>query len=222
MDTKKPVKVWDAPVRLFHWALVACIGFSWWSASEGGLVMQYHVYSGYLILTLLLFRVLWGFVGSTHARFSDFMRGPAATLAAVRELFTRRSMHFRGHNPPGGWMVLALLLALLFQAGTGLFANDDIVTEGPLYRWVGKDLSDRLTGWHKLNFNLILTLTVIHVAAVLHHWLVKRENLVAAMFTGRKRLPAGVGSSGKFVSPWIALLLLAVCVAAVAVVVNLR
>ncbi|MFZ5559091.1 MAG: cytochrome b/b6 domain-containing protein [Pseudomonadota bacterium] len=213
------VPVWDPWVRLFHWTLAALVAFSWWSGTEGGNVMRYHMLSGYAILTLVLFRVLWGVVGSTHARFADFVRGPATVLAAARELFSRRPMPYAGHNPVGGWMALALLLALAVQAVTGLFANDDIFIEGPLYPYVSKDLSDALTRVHYGNFNVILALVAVHVVGVLYHWIVKRENLVAAMFTGRKRLAQA--PPARFASFWTALAALAASAAAVAWVVNL-
>jgi cytochrome b len=213
------VPVWDVWVRLFHWAVVALVAFSWWSGTEGGTIMKWHMYSGYAILALVLFRVTWGVVGSTHARFTDFVRGPAAVLGAARELFSRRPMPYAGHNPVGGWMVLALLAALAVQAGTGLFANDDILTEGPLYRHVSKDLSDALTRIHYWNFNVILGLAALHVLGVAHHWIVKRENLVAAMFTGRKQLPAA--PPARFARFRTALAALAASAAVVAVIVNL-
>ncbi|PZP65132.1 MAG: hypothetical protein DI596_00045 [Azospira oryzae] len=219
MHDARNVPIWDLPVRLFHWALVAFVAFSWWSGTEGGNAMQYHVYSGYVILTLVLFRVLWGFVGSSSARFASFLRGPAVTLAAVRELFSRRPMPYPGHNPVGGWMVVLLLVALAVQAATGLFANDDIATEGPLYRYVSKEMSDALTGIHKLNFNLVLTLAAVHVLAVFYHWAVKGENLIAAMFTGRKRLPAPAAPV-RFRNPWLAAALLAMCGLGVAMLVS--
>jgi cytochrome b len=213
------VPVWDIWVRLFHWTLVSLIAFSWWSGSEGGTVMQYHMLSGYAILTLVLFRVLWGMVGSTHARFADFVRGPKTVLAAARELISREPMPYAGHNPVGGWMVVALLMALAVQAVTGLFSNDDILTEGPLYRHVSKGVSDWLTGIHDANFNVILALSAVHVLGVLHHWIVKRENLVSAMFTGRKHLAEA--PPARFASSWKALAALVACAAIVAVVVKL-
>lgn len=219
LEAGQRVLVWDAWVRLFHWAVVALVAFSWWSGTEGGTVMEYHMLSGYAILALVLFRLLWGLVGSTHARFSDFLRGPRTVAAAARELFSRRPMPYAGHNPVGGWMVVALLAALAVQAGTGLFANDDIFIEGPLYRHVSKATSDLLTRVHHWNFNVILALVALHVAGVLYHRIAKRENLVAAMITGRKHLPAA--PPARFASVWTALGALAASAAVVAVVVNL-
>ncbi|MGE3772500.1 MAG: cytochrome b/b6 domain-containing protein [Gammaproteobacteria bacterium] len=212
------VRVWDLPVRLFHWAIVALLGYSWWSGEEGGMMLEYHMWSGYAVLTLVLFRVLWGFAGSGTARFADFVRGPAAMLASLRELWSARPLHFAGHNPLGGWMVLALLACLLVQTLSGLFANDDLFNEGPLYKHVGKALSDTLTGVHHLNFGVLLALVALHVAAVAWHRLRKGERLVGAMIHGRKSLdaPAPVLARAWRALPWLAL-----SAGVVAIVVNL-
>jgi cytochrome b len=204
--------VWDSPVRLFHWTLVLLIGFSWLSGEMEW--MEWHMYSGYAVLALVLFRILWGFVGSTHARFGDFLYGPGALIAYVRTLPSRTAAKFAGHNPLGGISVVLVLLCVLVQAGTGLFSNDDILTEGPLYKHVTKELSDWLTTIHKYNFNVLLTLIVVHVSAVLYYLLYKSENLIKPMFTGRKHLPPGT-SPAVMRSAWLALVLLAVCAAGV-------
>jgi cytochrome b len=177
--------------------------------------------AGYAILALVLFRILWGFAGSTHARFSSFLAGPSACIAFARKLLVRAPAASAGHNPLGGWMVLALLLALLFQTGTGLFANDDILIEGPLASLVTKARSDQLTSWHYWNFNLLLALAAVHFIAVLYHAGFMKENLIGAMFTGVKHLPAAAGSvAARFASPWLALVLLAVAALAVFLIVK--
>lgn len=186
--TAAEVKVWDLPVRVFHWTLVMLLGFSWWSGEVGGLTLEYHMWSGYAVLTLLLFRIAWGVAGSESARFAHFLHGPRRVLAAFRELLTPDPLPDAGHNPVGGWMVAAMLLALLLQVGSGLFANDDLMNEGPLYRHVGKDISDRLTSVHHFVFQMVLALVAVHVAAIAYHRVRKGERLVAAMFTGRKRM----------------------------------
>ena len=216
------VKIWDAPVRLFHWALVLLFAFMIFSGKVKGDWMEWHMRAGYAIMALVLFRILWGFAGSTHARFSSFLAGPAACLAFARKLLTRAPAPSAGHNPLGGWMVVALLLALLFQAGTGLFANDDILIEGPLASLVSKARSDELTGWHYWNFNLLLLLAGLHLIAVLYHAGFMKENLIGAMFTGVKRLPAGAaeGVVARFASPWLALVLLALAALAVFLIVK--
>ncbi len=211
---RQPVPVWDVAVRIFHWALVLLIGFSWLSAEMDW--MDWHFYSGYAVLTLILFRILWGFAGSTHARFSDFLYGPSAIIAYLRALPSRTAAKFAGHNPLGGISVLLILLCVLLQTGSGLFANDDILYEGPLYKHVSKELSDWLTTIHKLNFDVLLVLAGVHIAAVFYYLVWKSENLVKPMITGRKQLPPGVApANAQLRSPGLAVLLLAVCAAAV-------
>jgi cytochrome b len=217
-----PVKVWDAPVRLFHWLLVLLFAFMFFSGKSGSEWLEWHVRSGYAILALLLFRILWGFFGSTHARFASFLAGPRACIECLRHLMKRSPSPYAGHNPLGGWMVLVLLLGLLFQVGTGLFSNDDLLFEGPLASLVAKATSDQLTTWHSWNFNLLLALAGVHVIAVLYHAGFMKENLIGAMFTGVKHLPADAagGVSARFVSPWRALVLLALAALAVYLIVK--
>ncbi|MBY0267527.1 MAG: cytochrome b/b6 domain-containing protein [Burkholderiales bacterium] len=205
---KVATPVWDLPVRLFHWLLVLLIGFSWLSGEMEW--MDWHFYSGYAVLALILFRILWGFVGSTHARFGDFLYGPGAVIGYIRTLPSRTAAKFAGHNPLGGISVVLILLCVLLQTGTGLFSNDDILYEGPLYKHVTKELSDWLTTIHKYNFNILLALIGVHVAAVLYYLLYKSENLIKPMFTGRKQLPPGTVPA-KMASAWLALVLIAAC-----------
>lgn len=219
----RPVKTWDLPVRLFHWTLVALLAFMFWSGKTGGNAMEYHMYAGYWVLALVLFRVMWGFAGSTHARFSDFLAGPGRAIAFARQLMSKTPASVAGHNPLGGWMVLALLISLLVQTGTGLFANDDIAAEGPLFSLISKQLSDKLSTIHSWNFNLLLVLGAIHVAAVLFHVFVKKENLVAAMFTGVRKLEADDAARApvaRFVSSWWALVLFVLAFVAVVLIVK--
>jgi cytochrome b len=185
-DAGRPLRVWDLPTRLFHWALVTLVIVSFVSGKVGGTWMRYHMWSGDTILALLVFRLAWGFVGGRYVRFSDFMRGPGAVLRYARTLMHRDAPKHLGHNPLGGWSVLAMLASLLVQASTGLFANDDIITEGPLYPWVSKATSDWLTHIHMLNQQILIVLISLHVAAILFYLMVKHENLIRPMFTGRK------------------------------------
>jgi len=216
---KQPVLVWDVAVRVFHWTLVLLIGFSWLSAEMDW--MDWHFYSGYAVLTLILFRILWGFAGSTYARFGNFLYGPSAIIAYLKTLPSRSAAKFAGHNPLGGISVLLILLCVLMQAGTGMFANDDILYEGPLYKHVSKELSDWLTTIHKYNFNAVLALAGVHIAAVLYYLFWKSENLVKPMFTGRKQLPPGIApAQAGLRSLGLATALLAVCASAVWFLVN--
>ena len=149
--------------------------------------MQYHKWSGFAILVLILFRLIWGFVGSGESRFVTFVKGPFAVVRYAMSLLRRDSPHYLGHNPLGGWSIIAMLFALLVQAATGLFANDDIATEGPLYDWVSKATSDALTRIHRLNQEVIIALLSIHLLAVIFYFFYKRENLVKPMITGVKQ-----------------------------------
>lgn len=209
------VRVWDVPTRLFHWAVVSLVGFSWYTADSGS--MKLHLWSGSILLTLLLFRVAWGIVGSTTARFTDFVAGPGAVIGYIMMLAKGHKPLHAGHNPAGGWMVVVLMTVLLGQISLGLFANDDIRFNGPLSMLISKELSDRLTDLHGTLFNLILLLVWIHVVAVGFYVFVKGENLVKAMISGNKHR-AYVPSDAKlrFTHPWIALLLLALSAGVVA------
>jgi cytochrome b len=189
-EIRLSMKVWDAPVRLFHWAIVLLVIISYVSIQKSW--MQIHFLSGYAMLTLLLFRLAWGFVGSETARFGAFLRNPLRALEHLVHFGRREPDTEIGHNAAGGWMVLVLLLLLAVQVGTGLCSNDDVLSEGPLSTYVGKALSDRISGWHAFNFNLILAAIGLHVLAVLAYWVVKRHNLLRPMITGRKRLPGNM------------------------------
>ena len=202
------VKIWDLSVRLFHWSLAALVALSWWSGTRGGDWLPLHERSGYAIITLLLFRVLWGVAGSDSARFVGFVRGPRIALAYLRSLAARRPPHYLGHNPLGGWMVLALLASLFVQGATGLFATDDVAFSGPLAHDVREHTRGLVTALHKLNFDLLLGLVALHVAAVLTHTALRRDGLLAAMFTGHKPAPSGAPPL-RFASPARAALVLA-------------
>jgi cytochrome b len=208
------VRVWDVPVRLFHWVLLALLGFSWWSGEQGGHWMEYHGWSGYAILTLVLFRIVWGFVGSEPARFVHFVRSPRFSYAYFRSVLHRQPKAYLGHNPLGGWMILSLLLVLLVQTLTGLFGNDDNDFEAPLAHWIRHSTSSLITALHAYNFDLLLGLAGLHVAAVLTHQLLRRDDMIKAMFTGVK---AGVpgATAGRMVSTWRALVLLGLMAALV-------
>ena len=214
------VPVWDLPTRLFHWILVALMIVQWLTAESDG-AMQYHVWGGYAVLTLVLFRLIWGFAGSETARFSHFVRGPGAALDYVKALLRGETPLYLGHNPMGGWSILALLTLLLIQAGTGLFANDDITFDGPLSGWVSRSMSNWLTTVHKVNFNLLLLVIAAHISAVLFYLLVKRENLIHPMLSGRKRLPPEQAEAApRMVSSWLGLAALLVAAVAVGLLVR--
>jgi cytochrome b len=216
------VLVWDVPERLFHWLLALLVIVSLVSAKIGGNAMQYHLLSGYTVLALVLFRVLWGFFGGTHARFSSFLRGPAAVIAYLRGLIRSRTGQQHSHNPAGAWAVVLVLAMLLAQAGTGLFANDDIAAEGPLAKLVSKALSDRVTGFHHLNAKLLYALVGLHVSAMVFHFFYNRENLLKPIVTGFKEVaPDANEASQKPGNVWLAAVLFAACAGAVYLLIRL-
>lgn len=216
-ERRATVQVWDIPTRLFHWLLVLLLAASWYTGEEG--LMEWHMRSGYAILTLVAFRLLWGLLGSRTARFASFVRGPAAALRYGRALFAGRPPHVLGHNPLGALMILALLLLVALQAGTGLFANDDIFTEGPLTHLVSKATSDQLTVIHKTSFNVLLALAGVHIAAALAYRFLLKDDLITPMITGRTAR-GGDQADLKQRSLLLALALLAVAAGAVYLVVT--
>jgi len=183
----KKAYVWDLPTRVFHWSLTLLICFSLYTGMSGGFVeMDYHMLSGYSILTLVLFRVLWGLVGSHNARFSSFIKGPSTIISYAKAIRAPSAKPAIGHNPLGALSILAMLIALAVQAGTGLFANDDIMLEGPLVHLVSHNTSRSITGFHKLNVWIVAVLVGLHIAAIIYYHVVRKENLVVPMITGRK------------------------------------
>jgi cytochrome b len=168
------------------------------SGRAGGDWMKLHFWSGYTILTLLLFRIAWGFVGSTTARFSHFVTGPAAWFVYLKNFATGRPTYDVGHNPVGGMMVLVLIFAVLAQATAGLFAADtDLGTvNGPLANTIPDKWVDRLTDFHKFWINVLICLAALHILAAITYLVLKRQNLIGAMFTGRKPLDH-VAEAGK-------------------------
>jgi cytochrome b len=187
------MRVWDLPVRIFHWILVALIVTLWISAIRGW--MTVHYVCGVTTLVLVLSRIAWGFIGSTTARFSDFAAAPARVIAYLRALRSGDDSAHAGHNPAGGWMVLTFLLLILAQAALGLFANDEFDFKGPLAEWVSGKRSDLLTRVHVFLFDAILVCIWLHLCAISFYALVKRDNLIGPMWHGAKpaaRVPSGL------------------------------
>jgi cytochrome b len=179
-------RLWDGPTRLVHWALVVLIAFAWWSAESGHL--QWHRWSGYAIVGLVTFRLVWGFAGSANARFANFVKGPVATLAYLKTLPGRVHSEAPGHNPLGAWSVLAILAVLVIQVVTGLFAVDvDAFEAGPLSDRVDFDTGRLFAEWHQWSFTALQVLVVLHLAAVAFYLVYKRADLVGPMITGRRR-----------------------------------
>ena len=219
---KKIIRVWDLPIRLFHWLLVLCIVGSLISVNLGGNAIQWHAYFGYSILTLLIFRIIWGFVGSTHARFTSFF----PTKKAILEYLSGSAPSVLGHNPLGALSVFALLFALAIQVTTGLFVDDEISFQGPLAKFVPSWVSSFLSEIHEGNQVVIYTLITIHIAAIWAYKKFKGENLIKPMISGDKEidpseeakyLPADLGRASKdgVLQRGFALLLLSVVAVAV-------
>jgi cytochrome b len=215
-----PVKVWDLPIRLFHWLLVALVITSFVTGNMGGNAMQNHVRSGYAILVLLLFRILWGVAGSHTTRFRSFLHSPAAAWRYARQLLKKDYPRHLGHNPLGGWSIVAMLLALMLQAATGLFADDGILTRGPLALRVSGETSSLLTLVHMLNRYLIVALVALHVLAVLFYLVVKRDNLITPMITGVKQWRGRPDPPVHLAPTWLAALIAALAALAVYLLVR--
>lgn len=207
-STGQPTAVWDLPTRLFHWLLVVLVGLSWWSGENEELDL--HLWLGMAVLGLILFRLLWGLFGSSTARFANFVRGPRAVRAYLRDI---RGWKAVGHNPLGALSVIALLLALAVQVGTGLFLTDeDGLVEGPLAHLVSFDTAEAMSEVHEAVFNVLLVLIGIHVAAILFYRLVLGKRLVGAMVTGR----SGADPEAEPMRPgktWVALICLVIAIA---------
>jgi len=178
--------VWDWPVRVFHWGLVVSILGAFITNRLGVSYFAYHAAFGYAVIVLVVFRVFWGFVGPRHARFAGFVKGPKAVLRYLHASGRGWTTRHAGHNPLGALMVLLLLGLLAAQACFGLFANDEIFEAGPFAGIVSKSASLGLTSLHRKLFYVIAGAAAVHIGAVLWHWRVKGENLIAAMVTGKK------------------------------------
>jgi len=200
--------VWDIPTRLFHWLLVAAVLMSWLSHEFEWI--DIHLWSGYSVLVLVVFRILWGFWGSAHSRFGDFLHSPRAVWSYWRGEFSAG----HGHNPAGGWSVLAMLLLLLLQGLTGLFNSDGLLFDGPLYHALDSGWTDKLGAWHERIFVAVLALVGAHIVAVVYYQWGRGEKLIGPMITG--------GTGGAPSAPmWRAAILLGLAAGALALAVYL-
>ena len=199
---KKIIRVWDLPVRLFHWLLIICIVVSFATVKIGGNAMDFHARAGYCVLVLIIFRICWGLIGSHHARFINFVPSPKGLLAYV----SGKTKAGLGHNPLGALSVLALIASVSLQAVTGLFANDDISFEGPFAKHVSNRVVELLTSIHHFNEKVLIILIVLHLCAILYYQKFKGENLIKPMLLGDKEidpseeakyLPADLGHASK-------------------------
>ena len=186
------MQVWDLPLRLFHWLLVLAIAAAYVTAEFGGSGWaQWHGRIGAFVLGLLVFRLIWGFIGTPNARFRSFFPTPSRIAAHLQGRWRGQ-----GHNPLGALSVLALLALVSAQVATGLFANDDIAFAGPLYASVDKATSDALTGWHEQIFYALAAFIGVHVLAILFYLLVRRSNLVKPLITGNKLVTESTWTEG--------------------------
>jgi cytochrome b len=220
MHEDPPRLIWDLPLRVFHWLLVVAVAGSWLTHRLGPGSFRWHEWCGYTTLVLVFFRIVWGFLGPRHARFGDFVRGPATVVGYARDLFRARNPLSVGHNPLGALMVLFFLLLLAVQSIAGLYANDEILSAGPLYGYVDDETSDAWSRVHRQLSDVLWVAIGLHVTAVLLYWLVKRDNTIGPMFSGRKR-GAWIEAHEEIASSktWLALLVVGVGAALVALVV---
>ncbi len=199
-------RVWDLPVRAFHWLLVLGILASWLTGDVFDSYLNWHLIIGEVLMGLVLFRLVWGVIGSESARFSHFVKGPAAIKAYLGSFKSDgKGAIWLGHNPLGALSVVAMLISLMVQVGTGLFAAaDDYINYGPLNKFVSDDMSGVLTEIHEVNFNILLALIILHVAAIAYYRVFKRENLVTPMVTGERCLDEGQAPTNRpgFFAGW--------------------
>jgi len=184
----RSVPVWDFPTRVFHWTLAVAVVVSYATGGEEGVWFVVHTVSGYVVALLLAFRLVWGFVGSVHSRFSDFVYSRRSVRDYVRQLLRLAPPRFVGHNPLGGWMVILMLAVLAGTVVTGLFSGDDDGGAGILLPLIAAPRGEGLAEVHEFFGDFIIVLATIHVLAVFVDWFLTGDNLVKAMITGRKRL----------------------------------
>jgi cytochrome b len=186
MNTQTEIKIWDLPLRIFHWTLVSSFLIAYITEDD---FMTVHSYAGYTILALLIFRLIWGVIGSKHARFTDFVSNPTTVKAYLKDVMSNKAKRFLGHNPAGGAMVVALLVSLLITTITGLAAFATEEGLGPLVILMDAMpdfIFDGAEDVHEFFANFTLLLVIFHVAGVVLTSLAHKENLVLAMLTGNK------------------------------------
>ncbi|UCC15530.1 MAG: cytochrome b/b6 domain-containing protein [Gammaproteobacteria bacterium] len=210
------ITVWDLPTRVFHWALALSLAGSWITHELGLAWMEWHMRLGYLALTLVIFRLAWGLVGPRYARFSQFLAAPGPTLRYLFLWLKGAPPAAAGHSPIGGWAVIAMLVAVAVQAVSGLFNSDEILYSGPWHAAAPSVLTDRMEALHAGNFNVLLTLTALHLAVMAKYWIRWRRNLIGPMLTGS--MPEALAGGDKAISSQrviLAVILLAASAASV-------
>jgi len=216
-DSSRKMLVWDAPTRLFHWLTAASVlaAYITWRLDW----MNWHAKAGYAVLTLVVFRLVWGFAGSDTARFSRFVASPRLALTHLTEVFRREPDNQVGHNPAGAWMVLLLLSLLLGEALSGLYVANDVADQGPLTELIPARIANAITALHWIFWDLLLAAVALHVLAIAIYAIAKGHNLLTPMITGRKNLPPDVPRP-RIASLIRASVLLGASAVAVAVLVN--
>lgn len=209
------VLVWDLPVRLFHW-LTAVLVLALYQTAESN-NMEWHAWFGEALLALVLFRLIWGLLGSETARFSHFVSGPAEAISHLRQFFRPKVEHGIGHNAAGGWMVLGLLGLLLLQSLTGIFLNNDVADQGPLTQLVPAWAANMIDDAHSALWDILVAGIAVHLLAIAAYAAFKHDDLVSPMLTGRKELPESIPAP-QMVSLWKALVALLASVAITAAV----
>lgn len=219
--TTHTTRVWDLPTRIFHWALVASVIALVITGQIGGNAMVWHFRCGYTVLSLLLFRIVWGLIGGRWSRFASFIYAPGTVLRYLKGL--GQPEHSVGHNPAGSGSVFAMLLFLLAQVGSGLFSDDDIANSGPLSKFVSNAIVSASTWYHKeVGKRVLIVLVVLHIVAILFYLFKKKENLVKPMIHGDKVLEHALESSRDDAgSRTVAAVVFAVCAGLVATMVKL-
>lgn len=195
---------WDIATRLFHWSLIIAVLLSWVSQQED--YIQVHIYSGYGVLVLVGFRILWGLMGSVHSRFSNFLRSPTSVWQYLRGEAPMQV----GHNPVGGWSVILILFLLLAQVVSGLFNTDELIYSGPLHHLLEPVWADRAGEWHEWLFCIFCAVIAVHILAVAYHQLVRKHDLMGPMLHG------GQDGSAAPSPLWLALIIVALVAGALA------
>ena len=182
----KKIFVWDLPVRLFHWLLVTSIFAAWYTSDgERGLI-DIHLKIGYFILGLIIFRIIWGVLGTKYAKFSQFIPNKTALINYIKDFKQTKESNSVGHNPLGGLMVIFMLMLLLSQAISGLFMNDDVFTTGPYFDSVDGATQKIMSFIHSNAFDVIIVFSALHIGAIFYYLFAKKINLIIPMFTGYK------------------------------------
>jgi len=176
--------IWDLPLRLFHWCFALTVFGCWYTAEQGADLVEIHMQLGFVTLGLILFRIIWGLIGTTHARFVQFIPSPKRLVHYLTPSKTNKISP--GHNPLGALMVVVMIVLVLAQAVSGLFINDDIFSAGPYYGTLSKDGEKLMFFIHHNVFDFMIAAIILHIAAISYYWLIKKQNLILPMITGKK------------------------------------